>query len=216
MTFKVFILSGSVATGKTTVGTHLAAMSEDYPTYDIEFIPEEVDSWAFWLKLFSEDLPKWNYLFQMKVIASWQNVTERLMRLQESSSKRKIVVVERSPRDSLEVFMKTNREYFSESQWQSLETYVTELMKLPVWETAKYIYLRAHPTENHQRWARRARPGEQVSLDYLTLLHDNYEQFAKSVDAYICDNEENQAYATASRVFAHIIVQVSAAANSTK
>jgi deoxyguanosine kinase len=169
------VISGNIGSGKSSV---LRALQSRYADSAV-FIEEPVHEWGPLLKKMydsrfnSESL----FLFQSLVFAHYMRVTSRLVEL-EASGSTKIVFVERSPRDALNVFLPINKDSFEEADYLSLIYIHKRLLSLDVWsKNTACILLRVPPDVCKTRIDSRCRDGETetsngggVGIDYLRRI----------------------------------------------
>jgi deoxyadenosine/deoxycytidine kinase len=133
--------------------------------------PEPIQEWGSWLDLFYTDPPKYAFGFQMKILYSFL----KCVQTRDSS----VLITERSPVDSLEVFAKTLYEdkIMNHLEYNLYKEYVDSI----AWTPTTYIYLRTDPHTCVDRIKKRAR-GCESGLDeqYVHKLHGYYESLMQN------------------------------------
>lgn len=158
------VIDGNIGAGKTTL---LNKLHNSNKTYNV--LLEDVLLWKPWLKLFYKD-PKKNSLgFQMRVLLS------HLKHINcDISNPKDKYILERSPFTSVYVFGKLLEESgdLSELEYSLCKDYEKKFG----WTPDIYIYLYTTPDICYKRIRKRDRDGEEsISLDYLTKVHNKYE-----------------------------------------
>ena len=188
----LIVVTGNIGSGKTTTLRQIQTWKEDDDQITIIF--EDVEGWGYYLKKFYETYKdkeasrrnEFGFLLQMQILFHYHGVTERLQQLQDQCDKSgedHYVFVERSPFDAKEVFVDTNKEIYTDRQYDLLAGFVEEYTRLWMWNDATYIQIVTPKEECLRRIVKRARGGEnKITLDYLAQLQEAYAQLAYKID----------------------------------
>jgi len=161
----IISLEGNIGSGKTTFLEALAISCPDY-----EIVLEPIEEWMTEydghsiLELFYQDKTRWAFTFQNYAI---QTLVAAVKKVLEPN---KIIVTERSALTSRYVFAQMLKDagHISEVEWalylKMFEDYSSQVPLNGI------IYLTTGPELSAQRIMDRGRPGETVSLEYLTEL----------------------------------------------
>jgi deoxyadenosine/deoxycytidine kinase len=170
----IISLEGNIGAGKTTFLKALAAACPDY-----EIVLEPVDQWTAEfggrsiLQLLYEDKARWAYTFQTCVL---QTIGAAVKEAQAKN--KKIIITERSALTSRYVFTQMLKEggFISEIEWalylKLFEDYYTPL--------DGHIYLATDLDISAERIKERGRPGETVSMEYLSDLEIKHRSWLSS------------------------------------
>lgn len=164
-TSRIITLWGNIGAGKSSLLQSVASAGWTV-------IPEPVEQWGPFLRLMYTNPREWIYLFQMKVLAHYLDVTRRV----EACTKGKTYVVERSPLEVLLVFLPANREHFvNEEEYESARVLAHTLATRPCWRQALSVNIWASPETCATRIGKRQREGEAlIDIDYLRKLDGLY------------------------------------------
>eukprot|EP00976_Prorocentrum_cordatum_P093572 1189427-Prorocentrum_minimum.AAC.4 len=167
-------IGGNIGSGKSTLIqslTETAGISNSVQK-NWTILSEPIERWGPWLKLFYDDMVKHAFGFQMKVMYEYMFV--------KALSKKKNVITERSPMDSVFVFGNHLQEkgVLQDHEYNLLKQFYQEIG----WRPHIYIYISSDPEVCYNRIAERKRQCESdISLDYLIELNRHYETFVKSL-----------------------------------
>jgi deoxyadenosine/deoxycytidine kinase len=167
-------IGGNIGSGKSTLIqslTETAGISHSVQK-NWTILSEPIERWGPWLKLFYDDMVKHAFGFQMKVMYEYMFV--------KALSKKKNVITERSPMDSVFVFGNHLQEkgVLQDHEYNLLKQFYQEIG----WRPHIYIYISSDPEVCYNRIAERKRQCESdISLDYLIELNRHYETFVKSL-----------------------------------
>mgnify|MGYP001303121804 CR=1 FL=1 len=167
-------IGGNIGSGKSTLIQSLTETAGISHTIQKNWtiLSEPVERWGPWLKLFYDDMVKHAFGFQMKVMYEYMFV--------RPLNKKKNVITERSPMDSVFVF--GNQLYekgvLQEHEYVLLKQFYQEIG----WRPHIYIYISSDPQICFNRIAERKRQCESdISLEYLIELNRQYDNFVKSL-----------------------------------
>tara|TARA_Y100000590_G_C15558922_1_gene953937 strand:- start:26 stop:631 length:606 start_codon:yes stop_codon:yes gene_type:complete len=174
------VIDGNIGSGKTTLLKNLNS------TYNV--ITEDIRLWRPWLNLFYKDIRHNSLGFQLRVLLSHlQNKNC------DKDDYKEPYILERSPFTSIYVFGKLLEESgdLSKLEYDLCKEYA----KTFGWEPDVYIYLCTNPTICHKRIKKRDRDGEEaISLDYLTKVHNKYEEMVSFLKSSKSKNEKSHIY----------------------
>jgi deoxyguanosine kinase len=162
----------------------------DWTKLKICFLPEPVDEWGFIvddngatiLEKFYANQKKYAFPFQMMAYIT------RLKQLRKALSENyDIIITERCVHTDKEVFARMlydsgkieEIEYTIYNKW--FEHFLEDIPKISI------IYIQTEPGISHNRVIKRARPGEFISLEYLTECHNCHERWLRK---YITDTSQ--------------------------
>jgi len=172
----IISLEGNIGAGKTTF---LKALASACPEYEI--VLEPVDQWTAKhgdrsiLELLYEDKARWAYTFQTCVLQTIGAAVK-----EAHTKNKKIIITERSALTSRYVFTQMLKEggYISEIEW-ALYLKLLEDYYMPL---NGHIYLATELDVSADRIKERGRPGETVSMDYLSNLEIKHRSWLSSTD----------------------------------
>lgn len=164
----------------------------DWSKLKICFLAEPVDEWGSIVDENNSNILEKFYTNQKKYAFTFQMMAyiTRLKQLREALNKNyDIIITERCVHTDKEVFAKmlydNNKieeiEYSVYKKW--FEHFLEDIPKISI------IYMQTEPTISHNRVIKRARPGEFISLDYLSQCHKYHENWLKK---YISNNSTNK------------------------
>lgn len=166
------IVEGNIASGKSTLLEQLSQLKS------VEVLIEPVDKWrnlsgGNLIGRMYEDAGRWGYLFQSYVLLT-------MMELHHKKVDSPVIALERSVYSARYCFVENlhkskiidDMEYSCYCQWFD---YITR-QNPP--QLDLIVYLRSSPEVCYQRLQHRGRVEEKpVTLDYLTSLHEHYEEW---------------------------------------
>jgi len=169
----IVVIDGNIGCGKSSLLDALSAQGHVVHKEPIEMWP---------LKEFYADRKRWALTLQVAVLDSLKACDG---------------IHERCPESSFAVFWDLLRD-----QVQTFEdSIVTSLHDNITWSPDLYVYLRSTPEECFKRIQLRGQDGDShVTLEYLRLLHDKYEEFFKNRPHVLVD---------ADRPFDEVLLSVS-------
>ena len=136
-------------------------------------LTEDIELWRPWLTLFYKDTSTNSLGFQLRVLLSHLQNKDC-----DKETPKDIHILERSPFTSIYVFGKLLEECGDLSRLEY--NLCKEYAKTFGWTPTVYIYLYTTPSICHKRIQKRDRNGEEaISLDYLTKVHNKYEEMFK-------------------------------------
>lgn len=179
---RVVSISGNIGAGKSTMLKHLTGLFDE--SHDIVFVPEPVDEWAYFLsKVYKNespacsDAPSYAYRLQDKILSSFSEIAETYIR-DAPRSKPRLYIVERSPQDSMHIFLEPNRVRFTEQEFTTLQARYALLERTEAWRNVQFVYIDTPADQCYQRMKRRCRECEEtVDREYIRTLGDRYESF---------------------------------------
>jgi deoxyadenosine/deoxycytidine kinase len=160
-TSKRIVIDGNIGSGKTT---QLKLLSG---TLKVQCEP--IHEWP--LKLFYEDKTRWSFLLQMSILKSFL-----LEREEENEEDASIVVWERSPESSREVFWKMlSNDGTTVIEEEDVYLYFYERY---AWTPDLHVYIRTSPEECFRRISNRHQVGDvKIDFEYVKKVHEYYEQY---------------------------------------
>lgn len=124
-------------------------------------------------------------LFQDKVV-DYLDVTERIMKLEDACladpNRFEVLVIERSPLDVLEIFVRSNRDAYSEAECDALVGCCRMLTNSDAWSRGvRHILLDVDVATCMERIRRRGRGGEDlIDAGYMHTLDAAYRDLART------------------------------------
>ena len=161
----IITIGGNIGCGKSTVLSKLKDKQ-------LNVITEPIEKWGSWLDLFYSDKKRYSFQFQMKVLLEFLYL--------EGITDEDLLITERSPQDTLNVFSKAlvDSNDISFLEFNLFKEYVDKIGWIP----DVYIYLKTNPKICKDRMDNRNRDCENgVTLEYLQQIHDKYEHFTSKV-----------------------------------
>ena len=195
--FEITSIDGNIGSGKSTLMANLREHYKSNP--NVVFLKEPVDEWAeikdengvTILEKFYEDSEKYAFSFQMMAYISRLKVLKDTIKNIKQSSKKTLLISERSLYTDKMVFAKMlyDSKKIEPINYQIyLNWFDTFSQEFPV---HKVIYVKTEPEKCHSRILKRAREGENlIPLEYLKncdVYHDNMLNLS-SVDC-ICTSQ---------------------------
>jgi deoxyadenosine/deoxycytidine kinase len=201
------VVSGGIGAGKTSVLQMIQSYGTSQDLGDgldghVTVLYENVEAWQYLLTRNYEALTNGKpkeantttipALLQAKVLSHYLEVTEKLMQLEEACAedpdRLEVVVIERSPVDVVEIFMKTNRHAYTDAEYESLAGYCAILMNSRVWQKkVRHIVLDVDVETCMGRIRRRAREGEnRIDASYMKILDAAYKELVRKLDGVVC------------------------------
>ena len=171
---KRIVIDGNIGSGKTT---QLKLLTE---RNNIKIQCEPIHEWP--LRLFYENKSRWSFLLQMSILKSF--ILER----EEEPS---VVVWERSPESSREVFWKMlSDDGTTVNEEEEVYHYFYERY---AWTPDVHMYIRTSPEECFLRISNRFQEGDvKIDMEYITKVHEYYEQYiSKKDDVIIIDGNKS-------------------------
>lgn len=170
-----FVVDGNVGAGKST----FLRIIQHYLPVHIIYEPhkkwQQVISGENLLEKFYRDTPRWGYTFQTYAFVT------RVMEQEEHARKFSSIpahILERSVFSDRYCFAAACFELgnISALEWKLYREWFSWLVDQYVTKPKGFIYLQTDPAVCYQRLVKRNRQEEsEVSLDYLTLLHEKHE-----------------------------------------
>ena len=176
-------IQGNIGSGKSTLLNKLRSrLSEDS---DWAFVDEPVELWnnirdskgTNMLTLFYGDKPKYAFAFQMMALSSRHHLVEQA----KTGFKGRFIVSERSLDADKNIFAKMLHQEgsLSDVEFQIYNNCYQEFVEKQSRE--KVVYLRTSPATSSKRIAKRARPGEAISHDYVSRCHRVHEEWIRDI-----------------------------------
>lgn len=177
---KLVVVAGNIGAGKSSVLRELAVQCA--PDSRIQMIHEPVEEWEFYMTAVERDPERFSFHFQLKVLCYYQRVLELCHKLQETGEGR-IIFIERSPLEAVDVFMSVNRKSFvDKGSYEHLQGLFRDISRDPLWENAHYVWVDAPTDVCMRRTMERGREGElNISRSYLEALEYRYNVFFDSL-----------------------------------
>lgn len=174
----VIIIDGNIGSGKSTI---IERLKKD----NLLTIPETIDNFKPWLKLYYKNMDKYALGFQLEVLLSH-------MKLKNLINSKSINVLERSPLSCLYIFGKylLDKGILSDIEHDLCVRINNEYGWIP----SNIIYLQTSPEIAHQRILKRDRDGENnISKDYLKNLNKYYNKlYEKSIEYNVYKVDANR------------------------
>lgn len=176
----IVTIMGNIGSGKSTLMRRL----EEQGYFVIQ---EPINQWVKWLDCFYKNPAAYAYSFQMKVLFDFHMLIKKY-------HENDILIIERSPLESKEIFATTlvKDNLMNELEYELLLNYHDEF----AWKPNSIIYLKSNPDVCLQRIKTRSRDCEcDIELSYLQKLHDNYTSFVdknKDIKCSVIDANKNE------------------------
>lgn len=177
---KIMHVEGNIGSGKTTLMYYLQG---ELKKFDIECQKEPVDQWTShqghnYLKIFYENPARYIFPLQMHIM---RTISEQTLKERPKVS---FLITERSMLSQHHVFVQTARErnILEETEYVILNDWHHQtLSRIP--KPVAIVYLRADPRTCYSRILQRERKEEvsHVNFDYVTAIHDRYEEWIGQV-----------------------------------
>lgn len=192
----IIAIDGNIGAGKSTIITKIQQRINATPDKErkIHLITEELFVWEKFrenskgmLELFYEDKTKYGFKFQVLALLT---LTMDLMGAYKSVGANDIIICERSPVTNINVFGKMlyDNKQITELEWNLLK-YIANCLMVSV---DKLVYLKTPVTECLRRVQHRDRIGEEdIDLNYLTQVHQHYEDFMNGIDHHKLETDED-------------------------
>jgi len=159
----IITITGNIACGKSTI---LSKLKKENPSFLVK--KEPLEEWKPYLDAFYNDPQRNSLNLQLKVLSSFDTIKTNFV-----ESGKNILIVERSPFDSLNVFAKTlvKEKNMTMSEFETLDA-----LHETTWKPDFVVYLRSTPSVCMQRLQSRSRDNEQtIELQYLSQIHSEYD-----------------------------------------
>ena len=197
MVLKLFVVTGCIGVGKSTVNKHLDQYWKEclpenkHSNYLI--LGEAIKDWQRYLDAFYENINS-KTAFEMQLICFFHffNITNILEEL-ERDSKTHVVVVERSLLDSRKIFIENLKSVLEERHLEILDKFCTEYIEHKIWKNATHIYLRCTDIDQLYKRVESYDRGHKITKDYLSNINKLYEEyFGVNADHIIDTTEANE------------------------
>lgn len=182
----IISVNGNIGSGKSTLMDKLSFVTETRDESQkkiFDLIPEPIEAWKPWLKLFYENPQRYAYSFQSVVLLHQMIQYEFINDSRRMLSP--VVLFERDPLVSKHIFAETLVEDGSIHPME-MEIYNEMYRRKFHWIPDYTVYIRTPPEICAERVAQRARSSESsIPLDYLRRLHYKHEElFVERADRY--------------------------------
>ena len=171
----IISIEGNIGSGKSTV--------LEYIKHKEKVFQEDINNWDTWIKDFYAN-PKKNSLgFQMRVLLSQSYI---------KNNEQDILFHERSPLTCNYIF--GNILIKQENLSLSEHSLCLEFANKYCWEPKYIIYIKTEPEICQKRILERNRPGENIDISYLNLVHQYHEDMynIKNKKIYIIDGDNTK------------------------
>ena len=173
-------IDGNIGAGKSTILNNLG--EKGYLVFE-----EDLNNWGNLLNLFYEDPKRWMCTFQIKILTSMNSQYQRILDYNYHNYLFfPYIFVERSPRSST-IFIKTGVDNgYLNAEEQSL---IDDVYSKLSWKPDINFYVNTDCDTCFDRVRSRNRACEkEVSLEYLTTIHEKYTQmYENDHTSYIID-----------------------------
>ena len=181
----IISIEGNIGSGKSTLLEKLRAEYTDDPS--IGFVQEPVDVWntikdsqgKTILEKYYANQEKYAFSFQMMAYISRLSILRNALK-----SNYRIIIIERSIHTDAAVFAKMlfDDKKIEEIEYNIYMKWFNEFIgDLP---PIRFVYVRAEPTIALERVIKRARPGEDIPLEYLINCHRYHEDWLINSENY--------------------------------
>jgi len=188
-------LEGNIGSGKSTLMDHLKDHLKYVGSRSVVYVNEPLAQWESiknkegvgMLQLFYADPKKYAFSFQMMAYIS------RLANLQQTivNHPNDIIVMERSLLTDYHVFarMLYDSTDLLEEEYAIYKTWFYHFNEIHM---DALIYLECPPEVSLERCMKRNRPGESITLEYMTKVHERHEEWLQNLETrplLIIENE---------------------------
>jgi deoxyadenosine/deoxycytidine kinase len=172
----IFSIEGNIGSGKSTLVSVLGKNLHHVAHIPVVYVQEPVSEWdnikdrdgKTILEKFYADQPKYAFSFQMMAYISRLSLLKRVIKENPTA----ILITERSVFTDKEVFAKMlyDEGKIEEVNYQIYLKWFDEFIEdIPI---TGLIYINTTPEKSKERVDIRARPGENIPLEYLKQCHD--------------------------------------------
>lgn len=192
MVLTVICVTGSIGAGKSTLINFLHNMLVKSGKYDqVYSYLEPIEEWQPYLDQFyankdgsGEDTQFASVSMQLVVIQTFNKVTMKLKEFAKEENKNIIAIIERSPIETIEVFIKPNHALLG-NKTESLVDILSMYANASVWKDAKYVFVLTTLTDCLRQIKERNRESEkEINIDYLQKLAGGYTQIVVKNSCY--------------------------------
>ncbi len=180
---KVVVIMGAIGSGKTTAINMIPRIADDMGlSRSIAIFPENTDEWQYYLKKFYSDRATYGYLLQMEVLLHFHSVTKELEKMKDRGGVPMTVFVERSPLDIIHVFLKANKEHYTEQTYRALTEMSQKYSDSEMWRDASFVMINVPPDQCMSRIRNRDRGGEfNIDDEYVSKIDKYYEDMVHAL-----------------------------------
>lgn len=169
----IISINGNIGSGKSTLMDNLSHMTTEDDKKIFDLIPEPLDAWKPWLKLFYENPMRYAYSFQ-SVVLLHQMIQHEFITASHNMLC-PVVLFERDPLTSKNIFAETLMEDGSIHPLE-MEIYNEMYRRRFHWVPDYTIYIRTPPEICADRIMKRSRSSENlIPQNYLHRLHVKHE-----------------------------------------
>jgi deoxyguanosine kinase len=186
----IFSIEGNIGSGKSTLVQILSGKLRHIAHKKVIYVPEPVSEWnnikdsdgKTILEKFYADQSKYAFSFQMMAYISRLSLLKRVIKENPDA----ILITERSVFTDKEVFAKMlyQEGKIEEVNYQIYLKWFDEFIKdIPI---TGLIYINTTPEKSKERVDIRARPGENISLEYLKQCHNYHTTWINDFKKPVC------------------------------
>ena len=191
----IFNVEGNIGSGKSTLVSILEKELKSINSIPIVYVQEPVDEWSTikdkdgetMLEKFYNDQYKYAFSFQMMAYISRLSLVKRIIRNNPNA----IIICERSVFTDKEVFAKMLYDdgKIEEVNYQIYLKWFNEFIDdIPV---SGIIYVNTTPENSKSRVNIRARPGEDIPLEYLKKCHNYHNTWLNDMGKLVYNFDGN-------------------------
>jgi len=192
----LFSISGNIGCGKTFFLNEIRTiLEEEHPHWLVKredkedsseiplvtIIEEDLSDWSFLLGKFYKEPMRYAFDFQFKVCLHYTKIYEYALKCNDATRKdglRRVILVERSPHDVLNVFIKTNEKNMTPEEYRAHVLLHELFCKKEVWTRCCNIFFLDTPFKTC--WDRKKQRGRfeesTMDIEYMKLLHKSYHE----------------------------------------
>lgn len=184
MTTTIYSIEGNIGSGKSTLVKMMKSMFKDDSKY--YFLEEPVHIWETIkdasgetiLSKFYADQARYSFSFQMMAYISRISILKQAVKEHPG----KIFITERSVITDRNVFAQMLHDvgHIEDIELQIYQKWFDEFIEEI--QVTGLIYVKVAPETAHSRVLKRAREGENISLDYLRQCHEYHEKWLVTAD----------------------------------
>ena len=174
---KIISIEGNIGSGKSTAISAVSPIKKS-KCGSIYVQSEPVEAWGEWLELFYNNMKRWAFGFQMKILKSYYDI---LLNISSCDN----LIIERTPYTAWNIFSDDSPNF---EKWESDLLY--EYMNAIGWQPDYWLYLQCPAEISYKRIGMRGRAEEKdIDPKYIEFLHKKHEKIFNLHNIIAGDNE---------------------------